>query len=294
MSSDGLVDALMALGFTQYESRTYIGLLREAGQTAYSVSKLSGVSQPKVYETLRRLEARGAAVQVGDEPLRFTATRPEELIAGLRSEFGGRAAAAERELSLLLEATGEPERSPAVMSSVVSRDVLMESARTSITSARTKLYISGWEGELSELSDDVNSAAEAGVASVTLVFGRGPAPIRVGRVFQHLTTAKMVYPNHRNRHLAIVRDGTEAIWAMYSPEQGWTGLISSDRRMIGLARGFIRHDIYVQKTFEQFGPAMEEVFGPGMELLADVFSDVVLTDRTDLATARHRQLRSAG
>ncbi len=294
MRNGDLVDALMALGFTQYESRTYIGLLREAGQTAYAVSKVSGVSQPKVYEALRRLESRGAAVQVGADPLRFTATRPEELIAGLRSEFGARATAAERELSRMLDETGEPERSPAVMSSVVSRDVLMQSARTSIKSARTKLYISGWEGELSELAEDVDSAADAGVATVALVFGRGPVPIRVGRVFQHLSTAKMVYPNHQNRHLAIVRDGLEAIWAMFSPEQGWTGLISSDRRMIGLTRGFIRHDIYVQKTFEQFGPAMEEVFGPGMELLADVFTDVVLTDRSARTAAGDQHLRSAG
>lgn len=293
MSSGDLVDALMSLGFTQYESRTYIGLLREAGQTAYSVSKVSGVSQPKVYEALRRLEIRGAAVQVGADPLRFTAMSPEDLISGLRSEISARFITAERELARVLDETGEPEQSPTVMSSVTSRDALMRSALTSIRSAESKLYISGWVGELSELAEDVASAAEAGVESVALVFGREPVPIRVGRVFQHQSTAKMVYPNHQNRHLAIVRDGLEAIWGMYSPEKGWTALISSDRRMIGLTRGFIRHDIYVQKTFEQFGPEMEEVFGPGMELLADVFTDAVLTDRSARATAEDQHLRSA-
>src|SRR5665213_1958809 len=71
--SEVIAGRLTQLGFSQYEARTYIGLLLSNGATGYSVANDTGVPQPKVYETLRRLVERGAAVRTGAKPARHLA-----------------------------------------------------------------------------------------------------------------------------------------------------------------------------------------------------------------------------
>ena len=276
---DDVIETLTALGLTQYEARTYVGLLNMYGQTAYAVSKATGVPQPKIYDALRRLETRGAVALVGTDPQQFAAVPPDTLIAQLRAEFAERADGAERELQRTLRSGNEPDVWPAVMQLVESREALLRTAGDVIRSAATKIYVSAWDTELGDLVGDFAVAEKNGAAVVALTFGRKPFALNGGLVFRHMSTSKMVYPNHRNRHFALVSDGHRSVWGQYSPDDNWSGLISQDRRMVSLVRGFIRHDIYVQKTYEQFGEEMEGVFGPGLELPADVFTDTVLTDR---------------
>src|SRR5438105_11924270 len=93
-STDQIGERLMRLGFSQYEARTYVGLLMAEGSTGYSVANETGVPQPKVYETLRRLVDRGAAVQSGVRPARYVAVPPQALLEGLAEDFRERLDAA--------------------------------------------------------------------------------------------------------------------------------------------------------------------------------------------------------
>src|SRR5438874_11206840 len=86
-STDQIVERLSRLGFSLYEARTYVGLLTAGGATGYSVANQTGVPQPKVYETLRRLVDRGAAVQSGVRPARYAAVPPEVLLQSLERDF---------------------------------------------------------------------------------------------------------------------------------------------------------------------------------------------------------------
>jgi len=276
---NAVVDALVELGLSQYEARCYVGLLDEYGQTAYSVSKATGVPQPKVYEALRKLVDRNAAVVVGSDPQLFAAIPPDALLARLRGEFHQRADLAETELNRKVQSTDRQDIWPHVVVSLTAREAMLSHASALIQASSNKIYVSAWAEEFDKLADDIRGAEARGVLVVAMTFSRKPISLTSGLVYRHDTTSKMVYPNHKNRHLALVCDGKDAIWGQFSPERQWTALASHDQRMVSLVRGFIRHDIYVNKTYEQFGPDMESVFGPGLELLADVFQDVVLRDR---------------
>src|SRR5471032_1908477 len=96
-----IAERLAQLGFSQYEARTYVGLLMSDDATGYSVANATGVPQPKVYETLRRLVERGAAVRTGDKPARYTAIQPDILLKSLEADFATRVAAARRDLETL-------------------------------------------------------------------------------------------------------------------------------------------------------------------------------------------------
>lgn len=49
---------LTRIGFTEYEAKVYLALLRENPATGYQLSKSSGVPRSMVYEALGRLHVR--------------------------------------------------------------------------------------------------------------------------------------------------------------------------------------------------------------------------------------------
>ncbi len=61
MSNDP-IDKLVEIGFSEYEAKAYVALLRESPVTGYQLSKLSGVPRSMIYEVLGKLTARGAAM----------------------------------------------------------------------------------------------------------------------------------------------------------------------------------------------------------------------------------------
>ena len=57
-------EALMALGFSNYEAKAYCALLTRSPANGYQVAQESGIPRAKIYECLQRLVNRGAAIQV--------------------------------------------------------------------------------------------------------------------------------------------------------------------------------------------------------------------------------------
>jgi sugar-specific transcriptional regulator TrmB len=60
--SNDPIDRLVKIGFSEYEAKAYVALLRESPVTGYQLSKLSGVPRSMIYEVLGKLTARGAAM----------------------------------------------------------------------------------------------------------------------------------------------------------------------------------------------------------------------------------------
>src|SRR6201987_6397819 len=78
--------ALTELGFSQYEARTYTGLIGREPMTGYAIAKETLVPQPKVYETLGRLVERGAVLQGSGSPAQFVAVAPARRLSRLGRE----------------------------------------------------------------------------------------------------------------------------------------------------------------------------------------------------------------
>lgn len=271
MTSDqGLIASLTALGFSQYEARSYVGLLTEYGQTAYALSKVTGVPQPKIYEAVRKLISRGAAVQVGTDPQRFAAKAVDELLEQLRRDYSERLDEAERTAAEALRGTGATTAQAQVIRTLHGKSAALSAAEVKINDATSKVYISAWGEDLAALASSIHAAEERGVAVIALAFGRTKFRLRKGALYRHASTAKVLYRSHRNRHLAVVVDGQTALWAVAFDDGLWTTLEFEDRRLIGLLRQFVRHDVYVQKIYADLRPEMESTFGIGLERLIDL------------------------
>jgi HTH-type transcriptional regulator, sugar sensing transcriptional regulator len=259
---------LVQLGFSTYEARTYVGLLTTGPATGYAVANATGVPQPKVYETLRRLADRGAAVQIAGQPARWSAIPPDALLASLDSDFAERLGAARDDLAELA-ATGSPTE-PSVLWRQTDRAEILENARRFLRGATTHVYLSGQGSTLGELADDITAAAAREVEFTVLHFGDLPFPAPRGRSFRHATTDAVLRPSVRALHLAMVIDSQQALWAVARDGHHWEGLNAEDALLAGVVKSYVRHDIFVQRMYAELPEELEQHFGPGLLQLADL------------------------
>ncbi len=103
------IEKLVQIGFSEYEAKAYVAMLRKNPATGYEISKLSGVPRSMIYEVLGKLTARGAALTLRKEgSVSYTPVpaedllerhhrEQEQLIAELKAELSALGSASELE-----------------------------------------------------------------------------------------------------------------------------------------------------------------------------------------------------
>jgi sugar-specific transcriptional regulator TrmB len=269
-SQQGAVRRLIELGFSQYEAQAYVGLLGHEPLTGYALANVTGIPQPKVYETLRRLTAKGVVAAVEGEPARFVAVPADQLLTDLEESFRARLAGAQDELAKVGEA---PEgggyrvlRAPTGWSAIAERAVQV------IDDARRHVYVSINCAGPADIAAALRRADDRGVACDVLYFGEPIVALRHGRSVGHESTRGVVYRRHQARHLAVVADSTDVVWAVAGDGARWQSMLGRDQLLAALAKGYIRHDIYVQQIWDEFHDVLQERYGPGMQQLVGELS----------------------
>jgi HTH-type transcriptional regulator, sugar sensing transcriptional regulator len=261
-AQDTTTELLGELGFSQYEARAYIGLLGQEPQTGYALSVRTQIPQPKVYETLRRLELKGAVACTSVSPAKYVAVAAERLVAGLRDQYGRRIEEVRVGLEELQGATGLPEWR--VLESLRSWPAIAKRARSTISRATRHVYLSLHSDQLDDLSTELQAADKAGVRCDVLCFGHASLELENGRFLQHSSTHGIVYRHHQARHLALVADSESAAWALAEDGSQWDSHIGTDPLLIAVVKGYIRHDMYVQQIFADFGDELVDRYGEGL------------------------------
>jgi HTH-type transcriptional regulator, sugar sensing transcriptional regulator len=266
-SATSIAERLTQLGFSRYEARTYVGLLTSEGATGYSIANDTGVPQPKVYETLRRLVRRGAAVLTGERPARYAAVAPQVLLSALEKDFGARVEAARRSLENLPE---RPVRDGVALSRLDSFAAATERAVDAITQAHSRVYLSGRNDELKGLAGAVDEASERGVQFVIVHFGRLPFQPPRGQVMRHASTEGTLYASRKSRHLAVVADSRWALWALARDGRDWDVIYGDVPLVASLVKSYIRHDLFVQRMYADLPNELETLYGPGLLQLTNL------------------------
>lgn len=272
--------ALTELGFSQYEARTYAGLIGREPMTGYAIAKETLVPQPKVYETLGRLVERGAVMQVSGSPAKFVAVPPDRVLSGLERTFRQRLATVELEVSRMRRESADVQELR-LYKETRSWITVVAAANDLISKATERMYVSGHGTYLEALTGEIQAADRRGVRIDILCFGEPPFSLHNGVVIRHSSTDGVVYRHHQARHLALTGDNTAALWALAPEGDKWEAVwADNDPLLTALVKGFIRHDIFSQRMFRDFSTEMVARYGAGLEGLFDRH----LTD-TELADA---------
>ena len=284
------VQRLIDLGFSQYEAQAYVGLIGREPMTGYALSNITGVPQPKVYETLRRLAAKGVVAVTDGEPVRFAAIPAAQLLTDLESSFRERLAHAQRDLDRLGEEPGAGQYR--VLRAYSAWASIEEQAVQIIDRSERHVYVSVHCTRPQAIAAAIGRADDRGVTLDVLHFGRPVVRLKHGRTVAHDSTRGVIYRRHQARHVAIVADSKDVIWAVAEDGVTWQSLVGQDHMLAALAKGYIRHDIYVQQIWNDFHDVLEQRYGPGMQRLVGDLA--VPATPPAQAAARRRRSASTG
>jgi HTH-type transcriptional regulator, sugar sensing transcriptional regulator len=264
-----VIAALTELGFSQYEAKTYAGLIGREPMTGYAIAKDTLVPQPKVYETLGRLVERGAVMQVSDSPAKFVAVPPDRVLSQLERTFRQRMATVELEVSRMRRQSADVQELR-LLREARSWTTVVSAANSLIAKAAERMYVSGHGSYLDALAEEIRAADRRGVRIDILCFGEPPFSLHNGAVIRHSSTDGVVYRHHQARHLAVTCDNAAALWALAPEGDKWEAVwADSDPLLTALVKGFIRHDIFSQRMFRDFSAEMLARYGAGLEGLFD-------------------------
>ncbi len=239
-----LQEALVAVGFTEYEARVYIALLHEYPDTGYQISKRAGVPRSMVYEALGRLHARGAVLETQEK--RATLYRPlppdvllnhheqrqRQLIDGLRQGLGQ--VYTERDEDRVWAANGQQ--------AVLAYAVQM------IDQVERELFMVLDDIGLAALHDAIVAACERGVEVGTLLTGSGE--LAHGQVAYHPPLESELH--ELTGTLMVVADGQETLIAKEGLDVVAT--ITRNHNLVMIARQFVWMELFTQRIYAQLGP----------------------------------------
>lgn len=158
-----IVQALQALGFTEYEARAYLALVDGGELSGYELAKASGIPRANIYAVADKLLQRGAAQRLQDAGgSRYAAVPPTQVLRGI--ETGQQHALTEARRTL---AQRPRQRQPAAVFTL-RNDELLAKARQLIGASEKALSIAIQPSEAAFLAEPLRAARERGVTITTL------------------------------------------------------------------------------------------------------------------------------
>lgn len=255
LPTDILTD-LKRLGFTDYEARIYVQLLRQSPATAYEVSKSSGVPRPNTYNALETLAQRSAVLPVSESPTRYVAAPADTLLASIARQTSSLCDS----VATRLEALATPVDNQHVWT-VAGDEAVHDKIDALIRSSAEILMIKAADDILRRHIPALRKAGERGVEILIVLFGLDADEFRFGdrcRVYIH--EANGVRMGSTDNLFTIAADHVEMVTATVAQEA--VAVHTRNEPIVNMAESLIRHDYYMAEIFARFGREIDGAFGP--------------------------------
>lgn len=251
-SMEDIYKELQKLGFSPYECKAYIGLLKHHPVTGYEISKRSGVPRSMIYEVVGKLVDKGAVYIVPTEPVTYAPLSARELIGRQRKQFEESFDYLEKELSAL-----ESERDVDVIRRIDGDDLVVSEMTELIGKAKQEVWLSIWEPQVPFVQKAIGERTEEGVDVFTVHFGS--RDIQAGVTYHHDYMSPEVAEKRMGGRLTIVaRDHEEVLIANFTPNASAWAVKTQDPALVLVAVEYIRHDIMFAAVTKELGPEKVE------------------------------------
>jgi HTH-type transcriptional regulator, sugar sensing transcriptional regulator len=245
---------LTALGFTAHEARVYVALLGQPGATGYEIARVAGIHRANVYGVLGALLEKNAIQVVGEDPLRYAAHAPADVLGKIKRETAARCDTLVDDLSRLTA----PDEPPAFWT-LRGREAVVERVAALIGEARERVAICLWADDLAWAREPLRRVHAAGCAVVVNLFGA--AELEFGEIYQHEDPARVV----TGHLLTLCVDTSVALVAALDESPG--AVYTQHPALVRLVEKLIRDEAYLAAIYARFGPELEREFGPHLATL---------------------------
>lgn len=260
------ISRLVDIGFSEYEARLYVSLLRANPATAYEIAKESGIPTSKIYEVIARLMEKGfVSVVDADSKKSYIPMDIDEFIEGRRKKIDKTLEGLKSDLSGLKTAGRA-----SYIWNVDEYGYFLEKAERMILEAKKSILISAWKNEILNLKDILEKKAKYEKVKIAIVHF-GEVEIAAGRLYQH-PIENTIYNEKGGRGFAIVVDSREALMGTIH-DKALEGAWSINNGFVTLAEDYIKHDIYIMKIVSRMDKMLKKRFGDNYIKLRDIYSD---------------------
>jgi sugar-specific transcriptional regulator TrmB len=236
-----IVSRLRDLGFSLYEARIYLALLRDGSQNGNEVARHASVPSSKVYSALEKLAGAGfvQASQRGAST-RWAPIPPDELLERLRRQYNEPLDFLVRELPKV-RATSPPEP----FLTVSGLTAMHEAATALIVAATEEMHISCWQEDLDPIRVALADANARGVRVFGMLYGEVEPP--PGSWLRH-HYVDIVAGRVDGRLLALVVDDREALIARIPTHGEVSAVRSRNAVMTLIVKEYLHHDSVMQRA----------------------------------------------
>lgn len=260
-----LLADLNAIGFTEYEAKVYLALLKDHPATGYQLSKQAGIPRSMVYEALGRLDVRGAVLKT--EEAKATLYRPmppDALLDRLVDEHQRRMETLRQGLTTLYNTRDEGH-----LWTFSGEDPVLSYAHDMIANAQSEAMLVLTDTNLDQLYTVISDAHARGVKIGALLTGE--AELNLGDVARHPPRESQLHKLADS--LVVVVDEQEVLIASSHPTS-YSATVTTNANMVQIGRQFVWMELFTHRIFSQLGPAVWSQLDPeDREVLESVTGD---------------------
>ena len=263
-----LAGMLKELGFTEYEAKAYLALLKISPATAYVVARESGVPRSKVYGVLGGLAERGVVFVSHGEPVRYAPMPPGELVQSRRREAEELLAAAEEGLEEYVQQGAGGVDDDRIWD-IEGRGEILSRTRDLVGRAEERVLLQLWQEDAPELEEELAAAAKCGVEITVIAYGDPGYPF--AKVYLHEPGPEQITREYGGRWIIASVDAGEIIAGIVSPEEVAKAAWSSHPAVVMPITEQVKHDLYIAELLGSHREVLEEAYGPSLERLRRKF-----------------------
>ncbi|MCP4538634.1 MAG: TrmB family transcriptional regulator [Chloroflexi bacterium] len=244
--SSNPVNKLVDIGFSEYEAKAYVALLRESPVTGYQLSKTSGVPRSMIYEVLGKLTTRGAAMKLrkGDST-QYAPIPADEFLDQIRREHEELTSSLKEDLTTLASPTDME-----YVWNIEGHENIMAKAIEMIDQAKSRVHLALVPSMCQELRPALERACKRG-GRVRLYTTSEIEILGCRVVVAHV--AEEILDQARGLGLILVIDGEEVLigeWLTATQARAsWT----SSHLLVFIAEHHLRTDLYLPEILSLLG-----------------------------------------
>ncbi len=246
------IDKLVKIGFSEYEAKAYVALLRKSPVTGYELSKLSGVPRSMIYEVVGKLAARGAAMTLYKEgATKYAPVAADEFLEQLRREHEELVVSLKDELTAFASA---PDLD--YVWNIEGHDNIVGKAIEMIEQAGSRVYVGLVPDTFPALKPVLEEAVERGVQVV--LYATGELALPGGQVVV-APMSEEAASRVEGLGLILVVDGAEVLISEWLPGVQARASWTSSPLLVFIAEHHLRTDPYLPQILNCLGDQASEI-----------------------------------
>lgn len=258
MQEERIVETMMRFGLSKYEAKAYVSLSKKNEITAYELSKISGVPQGKIYETMNRLLEKNLVNIVGDNPIRYIPVALDGYLDSYQNDVKESIGFLKTNMDKMKE-----HQKVSFLWHIEGKENLFLKIQSMLEKVEHSVYLEAWNYDFEYFAKTFHELQEKGIDIVSVIYGKTDE--KIGKIYYHEMEHMEEEVKELGRWFTIVIDGQESLFAVLKENGKEQGIWTENRAFMLMAESFIAHDIFIAEIYRKFRAELDREFGSNME-----------------------------